>query len=638
MCGIAGYFTTHGDCSIERATLPRMVSMLSHRGPDGHGTVFDDPVGLGHTRLSIVDLAGGGQPMSNEDGTVWLLQNGEIYNYIELREELLEGGHHFTTKSDSEVILHLYEKEGLDCLERLNGQWALAIWDRKRQKLSLARDRMGVRPLYYTVANGNLLFSSEIKALLCHPAVPRRIDREGLDQIFTYWCTLGARTMFEGVFELPPGCTLTYQDGALSMHRYWSLNFQPSDDKSLEQYGEELLKLLTDAVQIRLRSDVPVGAYLSGGLDSTLAAALIREHTDANLRTFSVSFSDAAYDESTYQQAASEFLHTDHSYLRCSAADIGRIFPDVIWHTEKPVLRTAPAPFFLLSRLVRDSGYKVVVTGEGADEVLGGYDIFKETQVRRFCAAGPNSTKRARLFTRLYPYLPELQSQPAWWLQRFFQAELRDLQDPFFSHIPRWKLTGGLKTLLVRQNETYTDSRYSAAASELPSDFNNWHWLAKAQYLESTMLLPGYILSSQGDRVAMAHGVEGRFPFLDHRVVEFAAALPPRLKLQGLQEKYLLRRCSKNVVPALINRRPKQPYRAPESDSFFAKRFDYVEELLSPKRIRSEEIFRPEAVAKLVEKVKSGRTLGAKDHMAVTGVISTQLFVDQFIRNFSRRN
>jgi asparagine synthase (glutamine-hydrolysing) len=638
MCGIAGYFTTHGDCSIERDVLPRMVSMLRHRGPDGQATIFDDPVGLGHARLSIIDIAGGAQPICNEDGTVWLIQNGEIYNYIELREELLEHGHRFTTKSDSEVILHLYEEDGLDCLKRLNGQWALAIWDRKRQKLSLARDRMGVRPLYYAVANGNLLFSSEIKALLCHPAVPRRIDWEGLDQIFTYWCTLGARTMFEGVFELPPGSWLICEDGRHDVRRYWSLNFQPTDRKSSEEYSEELLRLLTDAIQIRLRSDVPVGAYLSGGLDSTVTTAIIRKYSDANLRTFSVNFSNAAYDESVFQQAASEFLHTDHTSLHCTAADIGRIFPDVIWHTEKPVLRTAPAPFFLLSRLVRDSGYKVVVTGEGADEVMGGYDIFKETHVRRFCAARPISTARASLFARLYPYLPEIQSQPAWCLQRFFQAEPRDLRDPFFSHVPRWRLTAGLKTFLARQDTTNIDCRYSAAASELPSDFSNWHWLAKAQYLESTMLLPGYILSSQGDRAAMANAVEGRLPFLDYRLVEFAAELPPHLKLQGLNEKVLLRRCSKGLVPPLINRRPKQPYRAPESDSFFAKRLDYVEELLDPKRIRTDEVFRPEAVAKLVEKVKSGRTLGVKDHMAVTGVISTQLFVDQFIRNFSRRS
>ena len=638
MCGIAGYFTSHGDRELEQKTLPQMVSILRHRGPDGQATFSDGPVGLGHSRLSIIDPGGGGQPMCNEDGTIWITHNGEIFNYLELREELLQRGHRFATKSDSEVILHLYEEEGVDCLQRLNGQWAFAIWDRTRQSLWLARDRMGIRPLYYTILDGRLLFASEIKSLLCHPDVPRRIDWEGLDQVFTYWCTVGARTVFQGIWELPPGCWLTYQGNTPNLQRYWSLNFQPINGKCTEEYCDELVLLLTDAVRIRLRSDVPVGAYLSGGLDSTVTTALIRKHTDTSLRTFSVSFADAAYDESAYQREASSFLHTDHFSLQCTAGDIGRAFPDVIWHTEKPVLRTAPAPFYLLSKLVRDSGYKVVLTGEGADEVMGGYDIFKETEVRRFCARRPESTMRPRLLGRLYPYLPEIQSQPAWSLKRFFQAEPSQLQNPFFSHFPRWKLTAGLKIFFTREVTDSAAPRYDAAAANLPADFASWHWLAKAQFLESAMLLPGYILSSQGDRVAMAHGVEGRFPFLDYRVVEFAAKLPPHLKIQGLNEKYLLKRCSRNLVPAAISLRPKQPYRAPESDSFFAKRLDYVEELLRPERIHRDGIFRPQAVTKLVEKAKSGRPLGTKDNMAVAGIISTQLFVERFIRNFSRGN
>jgi asparagine synthase (glutamine-hydrolysing) len=287
---------------------------------------------------------------------------------------------------------------------------------------------------------------------------------------------------------------------------------------------------------------------------------------------------------------------------------------------------------------VSSINHALLVQSEGADEVMGGYDIFKETQVRRFCAARPESTMRPRLLGRLYPYLPEIQSQPAWSLQRFFQAEPSQLQNPFFSHIPRWKLTAGLKIFFTREVTDSAAPRYDAAAAILPADFASWHWLAKAQFLESAMLLPGYILSSQGDRVAMAHGVEGRFPFLDYRVVEFAAKLPPHLKIQGLNEKYLLKRCSRNLVPAAISRRPKQPYRAPESDSFFAKRLDYVEELLRPERIHRDGIFRPQAVTKLVEKAKSGRALGTKDNMAVAGIISTQLFVERFIRNFSRGN
>ena len=638
MCGIAGYLSRNYAIELDKKTLPRMVSLLRHRGPDGQGTFMDGPIGLGHARLSIIDVAGGAQPMCNEDESIWITFNGEIFNYLELRRELLERGHRMATSSDTEVILHLYEEEGPDCVNRLNGQWAFAIWDRKMRRLLLARDRLGVRPLFYTITDGRLLFASEMKSLLCHPAVSRRVDLEGLDQIFTYWCTLQSQTLFHGIRELPPGCWLTFQDAKLTVQRYWSPSFATADEHTTEEYGEKLLQLLTDAVRLRLRSDVPVGAYLSGGLDSTVTTALIKKCSDVPLRTFSIGFADSNYDETAYQQEASRFLGTDHCSMHCTAGDIGRVFPDVIWHTEKPVLRTAPAPLFLLSKLVRDSGYKVVITGEGSDEVMGGYDIYKETKIRRFCAAQPQSSLRPRLLGRLYPYMPEIQSQPAPYLRRFFHAEPGDLQDPFFSHIPRWKLTAGLKMFFTKEATSSAAPKYHAATSLLPENYSNWNWLSKAQYLETTMLLPGYILSSQGDGVAMAHGVEGRFPFLDYRVVEFGATLPPHLKLHVLNEKYLLKWCTRGMLPPSISQRPKRPYQAPASDSFFAAKLDYVEELLRPERLREDGIFRPEAVGKLVEKARGGRVLSTKDNMAVVGVISTQLWIDRFIRNFSGVN
>ena len=635
MCGIAGYYAAHGDTRIDRSALCRMLAMLRHRGPDGLGTFTDGPVGFGHARLSIIDVAGGTQPMCNEDASVWITCNGEIFNFVELRHELLGRGHQMSTRSDTEVILHLYEEEGPDCLHRLNGQWAFALWDKTAQRLLLARDRLGMLPLFYTMAEGRLLFASEVKALLCHPSVPRRIDLDGLDQIFTYWCNVGSQTAFQGIRELPPGCWLTLQDGELTVQRYWSPVFSTADDHGREEYRERLLQLLTDAVRLRLRAEVPVGVYLSGGLDSTVTAALIKKCSDTPLRTFSIGFVDSNYDETAYQLEASRFLGTDHSAMSCTAADIGRVFPDVIWHTEKPVLRTAPAPLFLLSKFVRERGYKVVVSGEGADEMFGGYDIFKETKIRRFCAAQPDSVLRPRLLGRLYPYIPQIQAQPSVYLGRYFQAEPNELRDPFFSHGPRWRLTAGIKVFLTKDARSGARNGYSDAASHLPEGFSEWDWLAQAQYLETTMLLPGYILSSQGDRVAMVHGVEGRLPFLDHRVVEFAAALPPLLKLPALREKYLLKWSTRDVIPPSISRRPKQPYRAPGADSFFATRLDYVEELLRPERLREDGVFQPKAVELLVQKVKSGRAVSTKDDMAVAGIVSTQLWIDHFIRNAS---
>ncbi|HVN20292.1 MAG TPA: asparagine synthase (glutamine-hydrolyzing) [Terriglobales bacterium] len=634
MCGIAGYCANNAGDGVDKSILLDMASILGHRGPDGRSVFVDGPVGLSHARLSIIDIQGGNQPMCNENGSIWITFNGEIFNFVELREQLLRQGHCFSTHSDTEVILHLYEEEGLDCLRRLNGQWAFALWDRNRQLLFLARDRLGICPLYYTQTDGKLLFASEIKALFCHPAVSRRIDLQGLDQIFTYWCNLDGHTAFEGVREVPPGCLITFQSGNLNLRRYWSLSFSEKVSCDNGQSAEELLHLLTDSVKIRLRSDVPVGLYLSGGLDSTVAGALMRKCTDASLRTFSISFADSTYDEALYQDEASRFFGTTHSCLKCVATDIGRVFPDVIWHAEKPLLRTAPAPLFLLSRLVRDCGYKVVVTGEGSDEVLGGYDIFKEAKIRRFCAQRPESTRRPKLLTKLYPYMPDLRSQSEAYLQKFFCTDPADLHDPFFSHLPRWKTTAGIKLFLSGEIANSIGMASSASLRNLPDDYSTWNWLAKAQYLETITLLPGYILSSQGDRVAMAHGVESRPPFLDHRVVEFAAKLPPELKIRVLNEKYLLKQCTRDIIPPSIRERPKQPYRAPESASFFAEPLDYVDELLRPDRLREDGIFDPQRVGMLVAKARKGLGLSTRENMAVVAIISTQLLIDRFIRQF----
>ena len=364
MCGIAGMVNLNGS-PIDQGLPRNMIGMLHHRGPDAIGTYTDKHVGMAHARLSIIDLAGGQQPMHNEDKSVWITFNGEIFNYRELRQDLIRKGHTFATQSDTEVIVHLYEEEGEECVRSLNGQWAFAIWDANRQRLFLSRDRLGVRPLFYTITGQTLLFASEIKSILAHPAVTRAIDLQALDQLFTFWVTLQPRTIFKNILELPPGHSLRFEHGKMLVQSYWQPNYPscvvPMDEQDC---ADRLLELLADAVKLRLRSDVPVGAYLSGGLDSTVLTALIKRFSDAPLKTFSVTFEDPEFDESAFQKEATDFLKTDHAEIRCSYQDIGRVFPQVIWHTEKPVLRTAPAPLYLLSRLVRDHGYKVVLTGE----------------------------------------------------------------------------------------------------------------------------------------------------------------------------------------------------------------------------------------------------------------------------------
>ncbi len=310
----------------------------------------DGPVGLGHARLSIIDIDGGSQPMQIQDRTLWITFNGEIFNYLELREDLVKKGHHFKTRSDTEVILHLYQEEGERCVDRLNGQWAFAIWDAPKQRLFLSRDRMGVRPLYYTEAGGKFLFGSEIKALLACSDVTRELDLQALDQAFTFWVTLPPRTAFRNIKQLPPGHSLILENKRVRVFQYWGMDMVPEGGYAEEnepKLAHQLLDLLADATRLRLRSDVPVGAYLSGGLDSTLTTALVRKLAGDRLRTFSVSFDDPEYDESSHQREASRFLDTDHCETVCSPHDVRNVFPDVIWHTEQPVLRTAPAPLFL---------------------------------------------------------------------------------------------------------------------------------------------------------------------------------------------------------------------------------------------------------------------------------------------------
>jgi asparagine synthase (glutamine-hydrolysing) len=636
MCGIAGLVKLK-HASVDRDLLWRMLEAMAHRGPDDSGVFVKSNVGLAHSRLSIIDLDGGHQPMSIENGSLWITFNGEIFNYVELREELEKRGHHFTTRSDTEVVLRMYLEKGEECVHSFNGQWAFAIWDAREQKLFLSRDRYGVRPLFYTILGDDFIFASEIKALLANPTVKREIDLLGLDQIFTFWVTVAPRTAFKDILQLPPGHSLALQEGRVAIRQYWAPEYVSEEELTLDSPGqkaEELLALMEDATRIRLRSDVPVGAYLSGGIDSTFTTALITRFAQERLRTFSVAFEDSTFDESSYQREASDFLHTKHSEIRCSAEDIGTIFPDVVWHTEQPITRTAPAPLYLLSRLVRESGFKVVLTGEGADEILGGYDIFKESKIRRFWGKDISSRFRPLLLRRLYPYMENIQRQPEAYLRAFFHVTHEDLGNPFFSHLPRWELTAHLKMFFsntvkaeLRESDTVAELE-----QELPRCYSRWSAFCQAQYLEAKYLLPGYILSSQGDRMAMAHSVEGRYPFLDHRVTEFAARLHPSLKMRVLNEKYLLKEAARGKVPASICKRTKQPYRAPDGMCFFTKQSpDYVADLLSSDGLKKNDLFQESAVTKLVAKFRSGHTTSTKDNMALVGILSTQLLAAKFL-------
>ena len=631
MCGLAGV-ARREPRGVTANTLDRMAAALQHRGPDGCGRYAGPRVGLSHVRLSIIDVAGGAQPLGNEDGSVLVVYNGEVYNYLELRTELIAAGHRFRTRSDTEVLVHAYEQWGSAMLGRLNGQFAFAIYDRRNETVLLARDRFGVRPLFYSEAGGDLVFASEIKALFASGEVAPVPDLRGLDEVFTFWAARPPRTVFQGVQSLEAGCFAVWQGGRLRVERYYSFEYPEAGQESPDALAQ-LDELLHSAVALRLRADVPVGGYLSGGLDSSIACSLAAAQSPHQLRTFSVTFEDPRLDERAFQQLVAGAVRSRHAVQTIGATEVASVFPEVVRHTETPLVRTAPAPLLLLARLTRQHGIKVVLTGEGSDELFLGYDLFKETAVRLFCMRQPQSRRRPRLFDRLYPYLGGHQRGGELWRRFFLEAGRPD--DPLFSHLPRFGLTAHIKQFYssgLRDALAHADP-LEELRSSLPAAFSRWSPLNRAAYLEMVTLLSPYLLSSQGDRVSLAHGVEGRYPFLDHRLFEFAARLPTRSKLRGLREKDILRRWARQVVPPAVVTRPKQPYRAPDIPAFFSPEpVEYAQELLDATSVTNAGLFDPRSVAGLMQRCRTGVATGFRENQAFVAMLSTQLWYHEFMR------
>jgi asparagine synthase (glutamine-hydrolysing) len=501
--------------------------------------------------------------------------------------------------------------------------------------LILARDRAGILPLYYAQTPEGFVFGSEVKALLATGRVPCALDPDGLDELMTFWAPAAPRTIFAGVSQVCPGEMLILEPKALRRVQYWDWLFPDRDAHRRakeSELQEELRDLLGDATQIRLRADVPVGAYLSGGLDSSTLVALLKERVPETLRTFSIGFDDAGLDESVHQRTMVDHLRTTHQQVQCSRSDIARVFPRTILHAEMPVLRTAPAPMQLLAALVRRSDVKVVLTGEGADEVLGGYDIFKEAKVRRFWAQQPQSKWRPALLKRLYPYLDLTSTQSAAYLKEFFGVGLDAPDDPCFSHLPRWVTTAQCKMFWSDDFR----SRVSGTAVErlresLPTGMKDWHPFNRGEYLEAKTLLPSYLLAAQGDRMLMASSVEGRFPFLDHRLIEFANRLHPSYKMRVLREKHLLKQAMRGRLPPSILDRHKQPYRAPDAVAFIgADAPEYVTELMGKDCLVRHGYFDANKVALLMAKLRKAKVPATRDNMAFMAILSTQLWHAQF--------
>ena len=640
MCGIAGIYNYHStkEPSTERS-VRKMLSLIKHRGPDESGIYLNQNLGIGNVRLSIIDLSSGQQPLSDESENYWIVYNGEIFNYPELRADLIKKGIKLKTHCDTEVVVQMYALYGANCLNQFNGQFAFCIWDKNKKELFLARDRVGIRPLFYWTNNGAFAFCSEIKGLFSLDQINRSLNPESLAQIFTFWTTITPNTPFKDIFELQPGHCMFVNANGIKIKQYWSLNYptnQKTHTSGLSDSIEELHELLHDAVKIRLRADVPVGAYLSGGLDSSVTTAFIKDINPDILNTFSIGFKDKAFDETAYQIEAANYFKTNHTAFTCTSEEIRENFAKTIWHTEFPILRTSPTPMFLLSKKVRESNIKVVITGEGADEFLAGYNIFKEAKIRRFWAREPNSKLRPKLLTKLYPYLPLMKESPDLALKMFFGYKLTETDDPLYSHQLRWNNTSRIKSFF---SENFVSSLnghnpITDIYKTLPEQFANWSDLAKSQYLESTIFMSGYLLSSQGDRMSMGNSVEGRYPFLDYRMMEFCSQLPDNFKLNSLNEKFILKKLSIGKIPPSISKRSKQAYRAPIAASFCNQDTpDYIAELLSEPTLKAFGIFDPLRVNHLVTNTMQQKIISEIDQMAITGILSTQLLYQMFIND-----
>lgn len=564
MCGICGIVDRH-EAVISPELLSRLNTRLWHRGPDEGGEWIDGSAGLAMRRLAIIDLSGGQQPMFNEDGNVAIVFNGEIYNYKDLREELILAGHQFRTHSDTETIIHLYEEHGAQGLSCLNGMFALAIWDKKEKKLLLARDRTGKKPLYYCLLGNRIVFSSEMKSLLEHPGISREVDEVSLDNFFALGYTAPPRTIFREVKQLPPGCSLTWKDGHIDVARYWRLEPKPNSSRNEEEAAEELLSLLKDAVRIRLYSDVPFGALLSGGVDSSLVVGLMSQLMDRPVQTFTVGFSDENLDESPYAEEVAKLFGTEHHHMIARPHNAIELVQKLTEHFGEPFGDASAIPTYLVSEMARQN-VTMALSGDGGDEVFGGYKSYRyhalaaayrnvpgavRTVIRGAVKglngwAGSNGRRLKRFLREA-----ELPVEKAWFNSRsiFSTAELGELYThDFAARVP-------METRGFQVWDSFKNFRSSGDDASI------------LNYVDYETYLPGDILVKV-DRMSMANSIEMRAPLLDYRIAEFAAGLPREWKWTSREGKRVLKRAARLILPAHVLNRRKQGFVLPTSKWF----------------------------------------------------------------------
>jgi asparagine synthase (glutamine-hydrolysing) len=597
MCGIAGLIQFDSSRRAEPADVARMTDALAHRGPDDFGFFFDGPVGLGHRRLSIIDLAGGRQPIDNEDGSVVIVFNGEVYNYANLTCDLVARGHAFKTRSDTEAMVHAYEEYGDDCVHRFRGMFGFAIWDRRRRRLLVARDRLGIKPIYYYVGETFLAFASEVKALLELPGVPRQIDEEAFEQYLTLRYVPGPRTMFRGIRKLQPGHRMVFEGGRLRVERYWDVDFNADPGRSDEESLERFQALLDESVRLRMIAEVPVGIFLSGGIDSSAILAKMAQLTDHRVQSFAVGYRtsgerEPADNEFAYARLAAQSVGADHHEYRVTAEQFRDFLPDLVHKLDEPLADPSCIPLYFLSRLAREH-ITVVLSGEGADEILGGYAIYRRMllidSLRRhapgLAASGPALAALA----------------PKEILRRYLRLLGRPLEDRY-----RGVSRGLAPEALARLRPDHP------ASATLDAVFAGYFQAAggasaldRMLYVDTKVWLADDLLL-KADKMTMANALELRVPFLDHELVQFAATLPAHLKVQGRTGKVLLRRAMRGVLPDAILDRPKKGFPVPTRGWFRHELSGFAREVLLDPASACRDRFDAEAMAAILEEHRRG--------------------------------
>lgn len=620
MCGITGAVWSDPQKEISLPVLEQMTQVLRHRGPDDAGHYTSDlkhrapydtapGVALGFRRLSIIDLAGGHQPLSNEDGTIWIVFNGEVYNFADLRRRLEGAGHQFKTDSDTECIVHLYEDEGPACFEHLSGMFAIAIWDSRQRRLVLGRDRLGKKPLVYRQDAGRLLFASELKSLLQVPGLPREVDPAAVDEYLTYQYVPHPGTIFKGFRKLPPGYCAVWQDGKLQVRPYWQPDFAQQQSIRQEDASQQLETLLENAVKMRMRSDVPLGAFLSGGIDSSLIAALMQRNSTQKIKTFSLGFSVKEYDETKYARQVAAHLGTEH-YEETITPEALKILPQLAYHYDEPFGDSSAIPTWYVSEMTRKH-VTVALSGDGGDELFAGYSRYRAVRLAARLDQVP--LLRGLAASRVWQWLPSSSRQKSKLrqLKRFCQALTQQPAARYLNWI-------GIFSEERRAN-LYHDDFVKTLPESDPADFLGQAWSRAGKRDSTTAATVADILTylpcdllNKVDIASMAHSLECRQPFLDHHLVEFAATLPLSLKLRGGRGKYLLQQTFGNLLPANIWTRPKMGFGVPLDYWFRGELRPLLEETLLGNSAHSHAFFRPEALRALADE----HFRGTFDHSA----------------------